>query len=33
MLADALERIGLAERSGRGVDKIFAGMLRYGRRR
>jgi ATP-dependent DNA helicase RecG len=31
MLADALKRIGLAERSGRGVDKIFAGMLRYGR--
>lgn len=32
-LADAFKRIGLAERTGRGVDKIFAGMLRYGRRR
>jgi ATP-dependent DNA helicase RecG len=32
-LADALKRIGLAERTGRGVDKIFAGMLRYGRPR
>lgn len=30
-LADSLKRIGLVERSGRGVDKIFAGMLRYGR--
>ncbi|MBI2391747.1 MAG: winged helix DNA-binding protein [Deltaproteobacteria bacterium] len=29
-LADAFKRIGLAERTGRGVDKIFAGMLRYG---
>jgi ATP-dependent DNA helicase RecG len=33
LLADALKRIGLAERTGRGVDKIFAGMLRYGRPR
>ena len=31
LLADAFKRIGLAERTGRGVDKIFAGMLRYGR--
>ena len=30
-LADALKRIGLVERSGRGVDLIFAGVLRYGR--
>jgi ATP-dependent DNA helicase RecG len=32
-LADAFKRFGLAERTGRGVDKIFAGMLRYGRPR
>lgn len=31
VLADAFKRIGLAERTGRGVDKIFAGLLRYGR--
>lgn len=31
MLADALKRIGLAERSGRGVDRIFEGSLIYGR--
>lgn len=31
VLADALKRIGLAERSGRGVDRIFEGSLRYGR--
>lgn len=30
-LADALKRIGLAERSGRGVDRIFEGSLLYGR--
>ena len=30
-LADALKRIGLVERSGRGVDKIYRGMLRFGR--
>lgn len=30
-LADALKRIGLAERSGRGVDRIFEGSLKYGR--
>ena len=30
-LADALKRVGLAERTGRGVDRIFAGLLRYGR--
>ena len=26
-LADAMKRIGVVERSGRGVDKIFRGML------
>ena len=30
-LADALKRIGLAERSGRGVDRIFEGSLKFGR--
>lgn len=30
-LADALKRIGLAERSGRGVDRIYEGSLHYGR--
>lgn len=30
-LADALKRIGIVERSGRGVDKIYRGMLRFGR--
>lgn len=30
-LADALKRIGLAERTGRGVDRIYEGMLRFGR--
>ncbi len=30
-LADALKRIGMAERSGRGVDRIFEGSLLYGR--
>lgn len=31
LLADALKRIGLAERTGRGVDLIYQGLLRYGR--
>lgn len=31
VLADALKRVGLAERSGRGVDRIFEGSLMYGR--
>jgi ATP-dependent DNA helicase RecG len=31
LLADSVKRIGLAERTGRGVDLIFQGMLRYGR--
>lgn len=31
LLADALKRIGLAERSGRGVDRIYEGSLRFGR--
>ena len=31
VLADAMKRIGIVERSGRGVDKIYRGMLRYGR--
>ena len=30
-LMDALKRIGLAERTGRGVDRIFEGSLLYGR--
>jgi ATP-dependent DNA helicase RecG len=30
LLADAFKRIGLSERTGRGVDKIFAGTLRAG---
>jgi len=30
-LADALKRIGIVERTGRGVDKIYRGMLRFGR--
>ena len=30
-LADALKRIGLAERTGRGIDRIFEGSLVYGR--
>ena len=30
-LADAMKRIGLVERSGRGVDTIFRGMLKFGR--
>lgn len=31
LLADVLKRIGLAERSGRGVDRIFAGSIQFGR--
>jgi ATP-dependent DNA helicase RecG len=31
VLADAVKRIGLAERTGRGVDLIYQGLLRYGR--
>jgi ATP-dependent DNA helicase RecG len=31
VLADAFKRIGLVERSGRGIDTIFEGQLRYGR--
>ena len=30
-LADSLKRIGLVERTGRGVDLIYRGMLRFGR--
>lgn len=31
LLANAFKRIGLVERTGRGVDTIFEGQLRYGR--
>ncbi len=31
LLADIIKRIGLAERTGRGIDRIFEGMLRFGR--
>ena len=31
LLADIIERIDLAERTGRVIDRIFEGMLRYGR--
>jgi len=31
LLADAMKRIGLAERTGCSVDLIYEGMLRYGR--
>ena len=31
LLADIIKRIGLAERTGRGIDRIYEGMLRYGR--
>lgn len=31
LLADVIKRIGLAERTGRGIDLIYQGMLRYGR--
>lgn len=30
-LADAFKRLGLVERTGRGVDLIYTGMLRFGR--
>jgi len=30
-LTDALKRVGLAERTGRGVDRIYRGLARYGR--
>ncbi len=30
-LAEAFRRIGLVEQTGRGIDKIFLGQLRYGR--
>lgn len=30
-LADTFKRIGLVERTGRGVDLIYSGMLRFGR--
>ena len=32
LLADVFKRIGLVERSGRGVDLIYTGQLKYGRR-
>jgi ATP-dependent DNA helicase RecG len=31
-LVDAFKRLGLTERTGRGVDLIYQGLLRYGRR-
>jgi ATP-dependent DNA helicase RecG len=31
MLADAFKRAGLVERTGRGIDTIFEGQLRFGR--
>jgi ATP-dependent DNA helicase RecG len=31
LLADISKRIGLTERTGRGIDRIFEGLLRYGR--
>ena len=31
VLADCLKRIGLTERSGRGIDRIYEGTLRYGK--
>jgi ATP-dependent DNA helicase RecG len=30
-LAEAFKRIGLVEQTGRGIDKVFLGQLRYGR--
>jgi ATP-dependent DNA helicase RecG len=30
-LADAMKRIGIVERSGRGIDSIYRGLLRFGR--
>ena len=32
LLADALKRVGLAEKTGRGIDRIYEGSLIYGRR-
>ena len=31
LLADSLKRVGLAEKTGRGIDRIFEGSLIYGR--
>ena len=31
LLADTVNRLGLADRTGRGIDRIFEGVLRYGR--
>lgn len=31
LLADIMKRIGLAERTGRGIDRIFEGLVRFGR--
>lgn len=31
LLSDALKRIGLAERTGRGIDRIFEGSITFGR--
>ena len=31
LLADALKRVGMAEKTGRGIDRIFEGSLIYGR--
>lgn len=31
LLADMSKRFGLSERTGRGIDRIFEGLLRYGR--
>lgn len=31
MLMDVLKRVGLAERTGRGIDRIYKGSLQYGR--
>lgn len=31
LLADIIKRVGLAEWTGRGIDRIYEGMLRYGR--
>ena len=30
VLADALKRIGLAEKTGRGIDRIFEGSIVFG---
>lgn len=31
LLAEALKRVGLAEKTGRGIDRIYEGSLRFGR--